>query len=118
MQYHQRLDDPAGRGVGGARPTTIVRFRGVRIRPLKEALEGPERRIIVRALEACSWERRRAAEALAIDRTTLFKKMRKYGLLGHPPGQRLGMAEQSLTSGDRGTGDATRLPEIGPHAVR
>jgi len=50
--------------------------------PLKKALEGPERAFLVRALELCGGNRKRAAEMLAIDRTTLFNKMRKYGLMG------------------------------------
>jgi two-component system response regulator HydG len=52
-----------------------------RLRPLKEALAGPEREIILAALEAFGWCRNATAEALGIDRTTLFKKMRKHGLL-------------------------------------
>jgi len=48
---------------------------------LKEALEGPERAILVRALELCEGNRTRAAEMLEINRSTLFHKMRKYDLL-------------------------------------
>jgi DNA-binding NtrC family response regulator len=46
-----------------------------------EALEGPEREIIADALEAFGGNRRETAKALGISRTTLYKKMRKYGLL-------------------------------------
>jgi len=49
--------------------------------PLEEALRGPERRIIVRALDAHAWNRQKTAEALAINRTTLYKKMKAFGLL-------------------------------------
>ena len=52
-----------------------------RLPPLKEALEGPERRILERALELCGGNRKKTAEMLAVNRSTLFNKMRKYGLL-------------------------------------
>jgi DNA-binding NtrC family response regulator len=52
-----------------------------RLPPLKEALEGPERQILVRALELSGGNRKAAAEMLGINRTTLFNKMRKYGLM-------------------------------------
>ncbi len=48
---------------------------------LKEALEGPERRIIQAALEANSWSRQKTAAVLDVNRTTLYKKMKHYGLL-------------------------------------
>jgi len=48
--------------------------------PLKEALEVPEREIIDRALRSTGWNRQKAAELLQINRSTLFKKMRKYSL--------------------------------------
>jgi DNA-binding NtrC family response regulator len=48
---------------------------------LKRALEGPEQRIIASALERCAGHRQKAAAMLGINRTTLFNKMRKYGLL-------------------------------------
>jgi two-component system response regulator HydG len=51
------------------------------IRPLKEALEEPEKRIIVQALQAFNWNRQETARVLDINRTTLYKKMKKYGLL-------------------------------------
>ena len=52
-----------------------------RLPPLRQALEGPERQIILRALELCGGSRRDTARMLAINRTTLFNKMRKYDLL-------------------------------------
>jgi len=52
-----------------------------RLPSLREALEEPERRILVRALELAGGRRDRAAEMLDINRSTLFNKMRKYGLL-------------------------------------
>jgi len=48
--------------------------------PLVEALKEPERKIILRALEACGWNRQKTAEALEINRTTLYKKMKAFGL--------------------------------------
>ena len=50
--------------------------------PLRKALEIPEREIIERTLRSHNWNRQETAAALMINRTTLFNKMRKYGLLG------------------------------------
>jgi DNA-binding NtrC family response regulator len=50
--------------------------------PLRKALEIPEREIIERTLRNHNWNRQETAAALMINRTTLFNKMRKYGLLG------------------------------------
>jgi two-component system response regulator HydG len=55
------------------------------IRPLKEALEGPEKRLIIEALRALDWNRQETATALGVNRATLYKKMRKYGLLIDEP---------------------------------
>jgi DNA-binding NtrC family response regulator len=49
---------------------------------LREALEDPEMAIITRALELCSGNRNDVAAMLDINRSTLFNKMRKYGLMG------------------------------------
>ena len=57
------------------------RADGRTIVPLKKALEGPEREIIAATLASVNWNRQRAAKLLDINRTTLFNKMRKYGLL-------------------------------------
>ncbi|HTY44980.1 MAG TPA: sigma-54 dependent transcriptional regulator [Patescibacteria group bacterium] len=48
---------------------------------LKSALQAPEKDLIVKALDAVSWNRNEAAKTLGINRTTLYKKMVKYGLL-------------------------------------
>ena len=53
--------------------------------PLKEALEEPEKRIIIQALQAFNWNRQETARVLNINRTTLYKKMKKYGLLIDEP---------------------------------
>ncbi len=47
---------------------------------LKKALEIPERWLILRALRESDGNRQDAARTLGINRTTLFNKMRKYGL--------------------------------------
>ena len=49
-------------------------------RTLKQALEGPERQIIFEVLESNQWNRHVTAEALGINRTTLYKKMKRLGL--------------------------------------
>jgi DNA-binding NtrC family response regulator len=50
------------------------------ISTLSEALEEPERRIIRAALEANNWNRNITADLLGINRTTLYKKMKKLGI--------------------------------------
>lgn len=49
-------------------------------RTLKAALEGPERQIILEVLELNHWNRHATADALGINRTTLYKKMKRLGL--------------------------------------
>ncbi len=55
------------------------------LRPLKEALEEPEKQIIIHTLQALNWNRQETARVLDINRTTLYKKMKKYGLLIDEP---------------------------------
>jgi len=57
---------------------------------LKEARAEPEKKLIRRALEANNWNRQETAKALAINRTTLYKKMKRYGL--DAEAERLGLA--------------------------
>jgi transcriptional regulator with PAS, ATPase and Fis domain len=45
---------------------------------LKLALAAPERQIIIEALETNGWNRQDTAKTLGINRTTLYKKMKKY----------------------------------------
>jgi two-component system response regulator HydG len=52
--------------------------------PLREALEEPEREIIRRTLEMNHGCRQSTARMLAVNRATLFNKMRKYALLDFP----------------------------------
>ncbi len=47
---------------------------------LKQALEGPERQIILDTLQQHNWNRNATAEQLGINRTTLYKKMKRLGL--------------------------------------
>ncbi|HOW70374.1 MAG TPA: sigma-54 dependent transcriptional regulator [Phycisphaerae bacterium] len=51
---------------------------------LKKALEEPEKRIIEQALKANNWNRQVTAQVLEINRTTLYKKMKRYGLESEP----------------------------------
>ena len=66
-------------------PSAVVAAGPARVEPvgtrsLKEALESPERQIILDVLEANQWNRHATAEALGINRTTLYKKMKRLGL--------------------------------------
>ncbi len=49
-------------------------------RSLREALEEPERQIILAALEANDWNRQKTADQLQVNRTTLYKKIKQYGI--------------------------------------
>ncbi len=57
-------------------------------KPLKQALSLPERQIILETLEAHKWNRQAAARALGINRTTLYKKMKRLGLMDAAPPRR------------------------------
>ena len=59
--------DPAAWGGAGAQS-------------LREALEEPERQIILAVLEDNAWNRQRTADQLQINRTTLYKKIKQYDL--------------------------------------
>jgi DNA-binding NtrC family response regulator len=66
-------------------PRNVAMSAGVTLEPvgsrtLKQALEGPERQIILEVLESNSWNRQETAETLGINRTTLYKKMKRLGL--------------------------------------
>jgi DNA-binding NtrC family response regulator len=52
---------------------------------VKEALELPERQIILETLQQLSWNRNATAEQLGINRTTLYKKMKRLGLMCPAP---------------------------------
>ncbi len=56
---------------------------------LKQALAEPEKNIIRQALKSHHWNRQETAKALQINRTTLFKKMKRYGL--YDEAERLGL---------------------------
>ena len=72
--------------------------------PLKRALEGPEKRIIQRALALNGGNRQLTARMLGVNRTTLFNKMRKYRLLD---AQRTGAARlDSLPGMPQATGSS------------
>jgi DNA-binding NtrC family response regulator len=58
----------------------VIRVGEVSGKSLREALEGPERQIILKSLKANQWNRAATADALDINRTTLYKKMKRLGL--------------------------------------
>jgi len=63
------------RGTGG-----FITSMPVGQKTLKEALEAPERQIIREVLESNNWNRNATADQLGINRTTLYKKMKRLGL--------------------------------------
>ena len=60
----------AGSGAGPDQPES----------PLKQALAAPERQLIIDALEKAGWRRDVAARSLGINRTTLYKKLKRLGM--------------------------------------
>ncbi|MCH7632347.1 MAG: hypothetical protein IIB59_03955 [Planctomycetes bacterium] len=52
--------------------------------PLKAALEQTEREVIAAVLVANDYNRQATAHALQIERTTLYKKIKRYGLETKP----------------------------------
>jgi two-component system response regulator HydG len=79
---HLCLDTPA---VPSSRDGLNASTSRDSILPLKEALEEPEKRLILEALRALGWNRQETARVLDINRTTLYKKMKKYGLIYEEP---------------------------------
>jgi len=71
-----RLEDLPAALIAAA-PVSVEPIGG---RTLKQALEAPEKQIIREVLEANNWNRHVTAEALGINRTTLYKKMKRLGL--------------------------------------
>ena len=65
------------RDVAGGPSMTLQRVGSM---TLKEALEEPERQIIRDVLESNNWNRNATADSLGVNRTTLYKKMKKLGL--------------------------------------
>jgi two-component system response regulator HydG len=78
---HIDLGTPPAHAYGSASPAAVTQT----ILPLKEALEEPEKRLILEALRALNWNRQETARVLDINRTTLYKKMKKYGLIFEEP---------------------------------
>jgi DNA-binding NtrC family response regulator len=64
-----------------AQENLVENHTGGNGRKLKEALKEPEKDLLVQALESVNWNRNETAKALGINRTTLYKKMLRYGLL-------------------------------------
>lgn len=79
------LDLETTGGSPGRPASGLRRTSSQRILPLKEALEEPEKRLILEALRALNWNRQETARVLDINRTTLYKKMKKYGLIFEEP---------------------------------
>lgn len=65
------------REIAGGQTISLTRVGN---QTLKEALEIPERQIILEVLESNNWNRNATADSLGVNRTTLYKKMKKLGL--------------------------------------
>ena len=82
LPEHLVLVEPQIRIENGTAPRTNGNGNGD---TLKDAIKDSEYELILKALEAAEGSRNKAAENLGIDRTTLYKKMRKHGLLNGLP---------------------------------
>lgn len=80
IQLHELPPEMRVPGAAGANAPT-----GYAGQTLKEALEGPERQIILEVLELNRWNRNETADQLGINRTTLYKKMKRLGLEDREP---------------------------------
>jgi DNA-binding NtrC family response regulator len=71
----------ADRAVPAAVPeATAVPAGPVNGGSLKDGLRDPERKLILDALERSRWNKKEAAKALGINRTTLYKKLSQFGI--------------------------------------
>src|SRR5687768_525632 len=67
--------------IAAGQPASIQQLAG---KALKDAMTAPERAIILEVLENNNWNRNATADALGINRTTLYKKMKRLGLMSQP----------------------------------
>ena len=58
----------------------IPTVKGSNGKPLKKIMEQPEKDLILSILNDCHWNRNKAAQALGINRTTLYNKMKKHDI--------------------------------------
>ncbi len=71
---------PAILGATATSSSAVSSFSIMRGQTLRDALEGPERQIILEVLKLNNFSRNLTAEQLGINRTTLYKKMKRLGL--------------------------------------
>jgi DNA-binding NtrC family response regulator len=72
---------PAVRNGAGSNPAPVPAVPGLDAAgSLKRSLVHPERQLIIEALERHNWRRDAAARALGINRTTLYKKLKRLGM--------------------------------------
>ncbi len=77
LPEHVRTGRPGTRRASGSVQPMDSGDEAWTARPLADLMREPERAIILRALEANEWNRQKTADDLAINRTTLYKKMRQ-----------------------------------------
>lgn len=70
--------------IAAGQPVSLETLSG---KALKEAMAAPERAIIIEMLENNRWNRNATADALGINRTTLYKKMKRLGIDKLPQAQ-------------------------------
>jgi DNA-binding NtrC family response regulator len=81
VELPQEPDDVSG-GAPGERPDRApAGAMGAALPANEEEWKTEERRRILAALEAASWNRLRAAESLGMPRRTFYRRLKEYGIL-------------------------------------
>jgi transcriptional regulator of acetoin/glycerol metabolism len=82
LQYHHSAGDPEALSTAASLPASGYPLPCVTLAPKSPVISLPEseRQAISSALEATQGERSEAARLLGIGRTTLYRKMKEYGL--------------------------------------
>jgi len=79
-QLDASLLPPAVIGTAGPAHASVAPLTIARGQTLRDALEGPEKQIILEVLKLNNFSRNQTADQLGINRTTLYKKMKRLGL--------------------------------------
>jgi transcriptional regulator of acetoin/glycerol metabolism len=81
VELPEEPDDVSG-GAPGERPDRApAGAMGAALPANEEEWKTEERRRILAALEAASWNRLRAAESLGMPRRTFYRRLKEYGIL-------------------------------------
>jgi len=92
FRFNDRLLRPGLEEFGNILAQAVLLFQreaggfGVEVRQAAAGPESSDRRRILDILERCGWNRTEAARVMGINRSTLWRKMRRYGIQKRGPG--------------------------------